>query len=221
MIAAVIFDLDETLLDRTTSLASFLADQYLRFRYVLGDITFEAWSKRFLALDARGSVHKSVVYPALVEEFGAETSVATALLDDYIEQCCHHAVAFEGMKDTLSDLRKRGKRLGIVTNGETSFQRRNIDALCLGDFVDEILISQTEGLRKPEAQLFYRAAARLATKPSDCLFVGDSPSDDILAAHAAGLKTAWFRCGQVWPPHLEPNPGPTVGRLPELLDLVL
>jgi putative hydrolase of the HAD superfamily len=64
MIAAVIFDLDETLLDRTTSLTSFLADQYLRFRYVLGDITFETWSQRFLALDARGSMHKSIVYPA-------------------------------------------------------------------------------------------------------------------------------------------------------------
>jgi putative hydrolase of the HAD superfamily len=193
----------------------------LRFRHVLSEIPFEAWSQRFLALDARGSVHKSVVYPALVEEFGADASVATALLDDYVDGCCRHAVAFEGMKDTLSALRKRGKRLGILTNGETLFQSRHIDALCLGDLVDEILISQAEGLRKPEAQLFHRAAARLAIKPSDCLFVGDNPSADILGAHAAGLQTAWFRCGQVWPAHLEPNPGPTIGCLPELLDFAL
>jgi hypothetical protein len=42
MIAAVLFDLDETLLDRTTSLRAFLADQYGRFRGQLGSATREA-----------------------------------------------------------------------------------------------------------------------------------------------------------------------------------
>jgi hypothetical protein len=62
MIAAVLFDPDETLFNRTTSLVAFLASQYSRFAEGLSDVSFEVWQERFLALDAGGYVRKSVVH---------------------------------------------------------------------------------------------------------------------------------------------------------------
>ena len=91
MLRAVLFDLDETLLARTASLAFFLADQHARFQGRLGEAPFEAWRDRFLALDARGHVHKSVVYPAILAEFGGDEGAAGALLDDYRKRCRLHA----------------------------------------------------------------------------------------------------------------------------------
>lgn len=230
MIRAVLFDLDETLLARTASLAPFLAGQHARFEGRTGSgrlgggrfggAPFELWRDRSLALDARGHVHKSVVYPALLAEFGGEESAAGALLDDYRERCRHHAKGFPGMASTLIGLRARGLKLGIVTNGETEFQGRHVEALGLGPLVDAVLISQAEGLRKPDAALFLRAAGRLGVERADCLFVGDDPVADILGAHGAGMRTAWFGGGAAWPGDAAPNPGASIDALPELLGLV-
>jgi putative hydrolase of the HAD superfamily len=94
-----------------------------------------------------------------------------------------------------------------------------VTALRLNELVDAVLISEAEGLRKPDARLFHRAAEGLGMQPQDCLFVGDNPSADILGAHDAGMETAWFRRNQTWPSHLRPNPGPTIERLSEMLGL--
>lgn len=158
---AVLFDLDETLLDRTASLRAFLRDQFHRFGPELGAVSLEAWETRFLERDARGSVHKSKVYPALLRDFGGNPGAADRLLADYAVNCWRHARSFGGMAELLGALRAQGKKLAVVTNGETAFQRRHIEALALDRLVDEVLISEEEGLRKPAPELFHRAAARL------------------------------------------------------------
>ncbi|MEX0809193.1 MAG: HAD family hydrolase [Dongiaceae bacterium] len=219
MIAAVLFDLDETLLNRTDSLRAFLEDQYDRFATSLGDVRFETWRDLFLALDARGSVSKAVVYPAILSGFGGEDDAADMLLSDYREGFCRHARAFPGMNETLTSLRARGFKIGLVTNGETAFQTRSIEALGLHRMADAILISEREGLRKPERALFIRAADRLGVSPAACLFVGDNPVADILGAHAAGMRTAWFGRDAAWPTHLEPC-GATIGDLRDVLGLL-
>src|SRR6185312_244211 len=118
MTAAVLFDLDETLLDRTSSLRAFLGDQYDRFGEQLGRASGEVWVDRFVALDARGSVPKSCVYPQLLMDFGGDAALAQVLLADYQERCCQYARAFPGMRETLAALRQRGCATGLITNGE-------------------------------------------------------------------------------------------------------
>jgi phosphoglycolate phosphatase-like HAD superfamily hydrolase len=76
---AVLFDLDETLFDRTTSLVVFLTYQHGRFADRLGEVTFEVWRDRFLALDPRGYVHKSLVYLALLTEFSGDLTAVDEL----------------------------------------------------------------------------------------------------------------------------------------------
>jgi putative hydrolase of the HAD superfamily len=220
VIAAVLFDLDETLLDRTTSLRAFLADQYERYADCLGSAMLEDWRSHFVALEKRGGVHKSVVYPVLLAEFGANADLAGALLADYQSRCTDFAQPCDGMAAVLGAVRSRGLKVGIVTNGETDFQTRHIRALGLERLVDAIFISEMEGLRKPDAALFLRAAAVLGAKPTQCLFVGDNPVVDVLGAAAAGMKTAWFRRGADWPADGPANPGVSIGHLSELLSLI-
>lgn len=220
MIAAVLFDLDETLLDRTASLRAFLADQYERYAGCLGSAMFEDWHSRFLALDQRGHVHKSIVYPVILAEFGGKANLAGALLADYQSRCADFAQPCAGMAAVLGAIRSRGLKIGIVTNGETDFQRRHIKALGLERLVDAIFISEMEGLRKPDAALFLRAAATLGAQPTQCLFVGDNPVADVLGAAAVGMKTAWFRRGADWPTDGPAIPGPSIGHLSELLSLI-
>jgi putative hydrolase of the HAD superfamily len=94
MIKAVLFDLDQTLLDRKSSLAAFLRGQWERFKPGLGNAEFGSWSNRFLALDTEGKVHKSKVYPRLLTEFDGDPGLNRALLADYSSRSCQHAVGF-------------------------------------------------------------------------------------------------------------------------------
>lgn len=64
---AVIFDLDQTLLDRTTSLINFLTWQTNYFRLVPNQIK-QQFIQRFLDMDDNGKVWKDVVYENLTQE---------------------------------------------------------------------------------------------------------------------------------------------------------
>jgi putative hydrolase of the HAD superfamily len=139
------------------------------------------------------------------------------LLADYQERCCLHARGFDGMRDVLATLRMQGLKLGIITNGETKFQTRQIEALELHTLVDTVLISESEGIRKPDRELFIRASNRLRVDPGACVFVGDNPIADVLGAHAAGMRTIWFAPDFEWPSKIPANPGATVRSLSDLL----
>ena len=107
----MLFDLDETLLDRTGSLRIFLADQYRRFRRDLGDPPFTPWLERFLILDARGSVHKQLVYPVILSEFDGNTAFKGQL-----ESLAIVAAARDNLKAQAEELaieRERGAFFGL------------------------------------------------------------------------------------------------------------
>ena len=178
MIAAVIFDLDETLFDRTNSLVDLLKDQHSRFGNRLGAAGFDAWRDKFLTLDKRGHVPKSLVYPEILLAFGGDAMAAYELLSDYRNRRLQFARPFPGMAHTLSMIRLRGPAIGIVTNGETDVQSRTIEALGLRELVDVVLISEAEGIRKPDEAIFRLAAGRLNAQTRECLFVGDNPVAD-------------------------------------------
>lgn len=72
MVDAVLFDLDETLLDRTNSLKAFLRDQFEQHADHLGHVRSNEWWAQFLVLDRRGHVHKSVVYERIRPLAGTE-----------------------------------------------------------------------------------------------------------------------------------------------------
>src|SRR5215831_4520312 len=140
MISAVIFDLDETILDRRTSLTAFLADQHSEFFAGLAHPSLTLWIDRFLARDADGRVHKSLVYPALLSEFGCDPGLADELLRYYNERCCRYAQPTLGAVETVEALRNARFQLAIVTNGETEFQMRHLDSLGLTRSFNAILI---------------------------------------------------------------------------------
>jgi putative hydrolase of the HAD superfamily len=120
------------------------------------------------------------------------------------------------MEQTLLSLRKSGARLGIVTNGETHLQLRSILALGLDRLVDTYLISESEGCRKPDAEIFSRAAERLRVGPQDCAFVGDTPQTDMIGARQVGMRTIWFPNGLTWPNAFGWQPDAEISQLSEL-----
>lgn len=216
MIRAVLFDLDGTLLDRNASVHAFLLDHYSRLLQARSTAPFETFRTRFVELDANGYVPKSEVYPQLCQELdlGVEASLLVADFETNFKNAC---IGFPHLHETLHALRAAGYRLGIITNGGTDAQNRAIDSLQIRNLMDVILVSQMEGMRKPEPAIFRRALGHLAVQPHESVFVGDNPVADVGGARAVGMKAIWKR-DDFWP--APDNADATIVDLTELPPLI-
>lgn len=197
MIKAVIFDLDGTLLDRDSSLQSFVANQYDRFANSLGHIDRQSYIRRFIELDCRGHVWKDKVYQSLIEEFEIAQVSWQFLLDDYETKFINHCVPFPYLIDTINLLKQQDYLLGMITNGRTIFQSRSIQGLGIEEYFNTIVISEAEQIRKPQPEIFQIALSKLKTTAKTSVYIGDNPQADVVGAKKAGLKAIWKR-NQFW-----------------------
>jgi putative hydrolase of the HAD superfamily len=201
MIKAVLFDLDGTLLNRDASVEQFIGIQYDRLINNLNHISKNNYMSRFIELDCHGHVWKDKVYRQLVEEFKIESLTWEMLLQDYEQQFQHHCIPFSGLVEMLNLLKREGYLLGIISNGRGEFQTHAIlqrrgyanEGLGIQNYFDIILISEFEKIRKPQAEIFHRAAQGLGVTSPECVFVGDNPDADIVGAKNAGIKAIWKR----------------------------
>jgi len=90
-------------------------------------------------------------------------------------------------------LRAAGFTLGLITNGSVRMQSRKLECLALPPMFDAVLISDAEGVAKPDPEIFRRALARLGVDAVHACYVGNHPDVDVAGARAAGLKAVWRR----------------------------
>ncbi|MEH7494252.1 HAD family hydrolase [Neobacillus niacini] len=191
MIKTVLFDLDGTLLDRDESVKKFIHSQYNRLNRIVGHIPRETYIKRFIELDQRGYVWKDKVYQQLTEEFQITEITWEELLRDYLKEFKNYCVPFPNLITTLEKLKSQDIQLGMITNGRGQFQLDNIKALGVEKYFDTILISEWEGIKKPDPEIFKRALHQLNVSAHQSIFVGDHPENDVKAARNVGMKGIW------------------------------
>jgi putative hydrolase of the HAD superfamily len=217
VIEAVLFDLDGTLYDRDALAAALFAEQYTAFASELRGVSYERFLRDVVAMDDHGYGVKEAGYRALVRSWGLEAAVADRLVAHFWASYDGHCILTDDVRQTLEELRSRKVRLAVVTNGPSIMQRRKLAVLGLERAFDSILVSEEEGVRKPDAEIFRRALARCGVAAHEALFVGDHPLVDIGGAHGAGLRTAW-KFVPYWPPVV--TEAAVIHELSELLALV-
>ncbi|MEK4701553.1 HAD family hydrolase [Solibacillus sp. FSL R7-0668] len=188
---AILFDLDGTLLNRDASVKVFVEKQYERLQDVVGHISKQRYIERFIELDQRGYVWKDKVYAQIVQEFAITKMTAEQLLEDYLHEFKYSCVAFPNLLKMLESLKNAHYRLGIITNGYGQFQMDNIKALQIEHYFDIILVSEWEGMKKPDERIFLKALNQLQVAPCESVFVGDHPENDVRAAKQVGMKGIW------------------------------
>ncbi|WP_017187405.1 HAD family hydrolase [Alkalibacillus haloalkaliphilus] len=193
MIKAVVFDLDRTLLDRDKSVKVFVEKQYDRLKTFLDHIPKEKYITRFVELDQRGYVSKDQVYQRIVNEFNITGLTWQELLENYNSRFKDSCVPFPNLNRMLETLSDHHLMLGVITNGKGQFQLDNIKALGIEDYFETILISEWEGVKKPDPQLFHKALESLGVVPAESIYVGDHPENDIIASQNVGMKSIWMK----------------------------
>ncbi len=90
--------------------------------------------------------------------------------------------------DTLDTLKRRGYRIGIISDWGASLAQRIMGPLGVADHCDFIISSAAIGLCKPSAALFNLALGRAAVSPDEAIMVGDNYLLDVLGARGAGIE---------------------------------
>jgi putative hydrolase of the HAD superfamily len=102
------------------------------------------------------------------------------------------AHAEPNIAQTLSVLKKRGLKLGIVSN--TFVNRccleKNLEQFDILDFFTVRIYSYEFNFRKPDPRIFRIAAERIGESLENILFVGDRIYEDIKAASRVGMYAA-------------------------------
>lgn len=188
---AVLFDLDETILDRTASLRDFAAWQSRgMLRKSVSDPN--KFCQRFIDLDSNGKVWKEKVYSNLVDEFQITDWSVSELLQSYELCFSGFCKPKNGVLEAIRVLKARGYKLGLVTNGKSPFQERNFNALGVSSLFDSITVSEAVGYRKPQKEIFELACKRIGVEPRQTIFVGDNATVDIDGANNCGMFTVFI-----------------------------
>ncbi|WP_405807921.1 HAD family hydrolase [Streptomyces sp. NBC_00210] len=188
----VLFDLDNTLVDRRLALTDWAAAFRARFGlrpedeiWLISQLAERASPAHFAEI--RGRFH-------LVES-------ASVLWDSYCAAIAATVTCHPDVLMGLERLRALGWRIGIATNGATDIQWAKLHASGVADRTDAVCISGEVGARKPEPAMFLEAVRRCGGRDDvvEAWMVGDNPVNDIGGGQAVGLRTVWISRGVTWP----------------------
>jgi putative hydrolase of the HAD superfamily len=216
VIAAVLFDLDDTLYPQAAWLAG-------------------AWA----AVAARGAT-LGLSEPDLLAALDAVAALGTdrgRIIDRALERCGYsngtvaplveafrmHAPAvidcYPGVVEELRELTALVP-VGIVTDGDPGIQRGKVRALRLT--VDVVVCSDEDGRahRKPDPLPFRCALDALGVDGSRAVFVGDRPDKDVAGAIAVGMRTVRVRTGEYASLPDEPAPWRSVATAADAIRLL-
>jgi putative hydrolase of the HAD superfamily len=100
---------------------------------------------------------------------------------------------FSDTRRCLDHLKKERRALGVISNSTSEARVRQIlHEVGILEYFDRVVSSGTEGVEKPDPEIFHRAVQRMGLRADEALYVGNLAHTDAKAAIAAGLHALWL-----------------------------
>lgn len=196
----ILWDLDQTLLDFDRSQAYALRYAFDKLGLSMADGTvalYAAINDKYWKRLERGEITKAQVLTGRFEELLKELSITTCQVQEIadIYQNALGSVAFylEGAKELVTELKERGYRQYIVTNGVNKTQANKMKVSGLDQLVDGVFVSELMGYPKPRKEYFDHCLLEMpGVSRGQCILVGDSLTSDMQGANNAGIAACWY-----------------------------
>ncbi|RXZ84865.1 noncanonical pyrimidine nucleotidase, YjjG family [Paenibacillaceae bacterium] len=200
---AIIFDLDNTLLNYTISelksmqhtvqehglihQETFVWDT---FWALFGRHNWQYWSNR---VQYGYSINQVLEFSFrdTLQELGLHEADSKVLADLYWKAFCNSCDFEAHAAETLNALHGSFK-LAIISNGIGAAQRSRLAAGGIDHYFDTLVISDEVGYWKPDKEIFDETLQRLHIKHTEALFIGDSLQDDYRGALNAGIDFCYY-----------------------------
>jgi len=198
MIKAVLFDLDNTLMDfmkmkrrAVEAAVEAMAGAGLRVGKKRAErILWSLYAKK-------GFEYQRIFQLFLKKMIGKiDYSVMAAGIVAYRHVKEGYVEPYPGVVDALLKLREGGIRLGIITDAPKLQAWLRLAEMKLTPFFDLVIAFEDTGRKKPSAMPFEEAVKKLGLEPGEILFVGDSLKRDVAGAKKAGMVAAWAKYGE-------------------------
>lgn len=240
-IKAVIFDLDDTLIDWSGLQGTYrelFAPSYGNMRQFLVEQGYdmpsaEDWGRIAYECVVEEWTEKKKTYAganfgdaiqAMLKRCGIDPEKVS--LKEIMLAYGHTAApGVEPYPDThpvLSQLKTNGYKMGLITNAFHPMWMRDpeLEKYDLIKYFDARITSGDTRFMKPHPAIYWRMLGLLNLMPEDCVFVGDRPAHDIQGAHNVGMIGVMMD-----PPHLNrgfegTNPDFVINSLSELLPIL-
>lgn len=129
---------------------------------------------------------KKNAFAELINAYGLDVSIG-----EYLQIYHNHypnITLDAGVKEFLEDLKEKGAKLGLITDGRSVSQRNKIKALELEGTFDKVIISEEFGSEKPDLRN-YQAVMDEFPERKYFIYVGDNPAKDFIAPNKLGWDT--------------------------------
>ena len=200
MIQAIIFDLDNTLLD------------FIKMKQFAVKAAITAMNEAGLNVD------EEKAYQDIIDLYVDKGWENQQVFDDYLNQTVGEVsnkilaagivayrrareatlLVYPNVNKTLIELTKMGIKLAVVSDAPSREAWMRLYYLNLHHLFDPVLTYDDSGVRKPSPKPFQMALDYLKVKPEEALMVGDWPERDVVGAKQIGMKTIFARYGDTF-----------------------
>jgi putative hydrolase of the HAD superfamily len=188
MINAIVFDLDDTLISEEkyiesgySYIASLLSEKYDKDATELYKLLIELFRKS-----------PRNVFNRLLDNIGV--SYTKSYILELVEEYRNHSPNIELFNDVLpciEFLKKKEKKVGVITDGYAVAQRQKLKAVKAFDYFDEIIVTDELGrdFWKPHPKAFEIMKHKLNVEFNEMVYIGDNPEKDFYISCVYPIKT--------------------------------
>jgi putative hydrolase of the HAD superfamily len=202
-----IFDLYGTLIDIHTDeedqkLWQFMA-KYLKDNFGV-ETTDTALHRDYLKIcDAKEkalAVRNHSLHPEIKIEWVWEKLIGGPISDWQMRELCiafreesrDKLVVYDGVKDTLTNIKDMGGKVFLLSNAQRLFTEKELADTGLTEFFDDIFISSDLEIKKPDGDFLRKLMAKHSLNPSESVMIGNEVLADVGVATEVGIDAIYL-----------------------------
>jgi phosphoglycolate phosphatase len=197
----IIFDLDGTLIDSSPDLAlaiNHMLETIDRDTFTLDEI--HHWVGNGAETLVKRALSGSTQISSHIDELEFKKAL-DIFLKFYAKNLAVETITYPHVLSTLTQLKKHGYKLVIVTNKPFDFVEPILKELTLKEYFEFHLVGDSLKEKKPNPAPLLYVCEKLNVTPSECVMVGDS-KNDILAAKACNMQSIGLTYGYNYGEHI-------------------
>ncbi|MBN1294523.1 MAG: HAD-IA family hydrolase [Candidatus Latescibacteria bacterium] len=197
MIKAVVFDLDNTLMDFMT-----MKDNAINAAVTAmidAGLTMQAdeAKKELYAIYDREGIEFQTVFDSFLEKHLGyiDWKILSSGVVAYRKAREASLVLYPHVNLTLMELLRRGLKLAVLSDAPRREAWLRLCSLQLQHTFDTVIAFDDTGFRKPHATPYRKVLSIIKTEPNETLMLGDWPERDLVGAREVGMLTVFARYG--------------------------